>query len=196
MHSSEGGIGVEEAICRRVCTLGFKNRGGKRRGDLLVMNTVKKRYGISHALIETCFIDDTDDMALYRKTKPYVARVIAAGIAEGFGVKYEDTGIQTGTVAQEDNNKMTNAEIQQITKKAAQDVVQATFTSIYNKANPLYTSLGQVPDYWQQEVSEMIQCDAIKGDGTHETSIRYDALQAAVIAFRATVEINRPARKL
>ncbi len=81
VHTSENGISVEEAICKHVCGLGFKNRGMKRRNGLLVMNTVKKHYGISHALIETCFIDDMDDVKLYRRLKPQVAQAIAAGIA-------------------------------------------------------------------------------------------------------------------
>jgi len=185
VHNSESGIGVEEAICKRIAALGFKNRGVKRRGDLLVMNTVK-RNGISHALVETCFIDDMDDVKLYRSVKAKVAKAIAAGIAEGFGLKYTDTTSESKPVdkAKEDTG-LTNAEIQKIAQKAAQDAVQASFQNIYNNANPLYTNLGQVPDYWRQEVSEMIQCGAIKGDGTHEIIIRHDALQAVVIAFRA-----------
>ncbi len=192
VHTSENGIGVEDAVCRRIAALGFRNRGVKRRSDLLVMNTVKKKYGISHALLETCFIDDLDDMKLYRSLKGKVAKAVAAGIAEGFGLTYTDT------TQKEENKTMTEAEIRKLVtetvrgmdvsttaKNAAQDVVQSTFTRIYDNANPMYTSLGQVPDYWRQEVEEMIQCGAIKGDGTHEISIRREALQAAVIAFRA-----------
>jgi len=195
VHSSENGIGVEEAICKRIAALGFKNRGVKRRSDLLVMNTVKKKYGISHALLETCFIDDLDDMKLYRSVKGKVAKAVAAGIAEGFGLTYTDTAAEQ---PKEENKTMTEAEIRKLVtetvagmdvtataKKAAQDVVQSTFTHIYDNANPLYTSIEQVPDYWKPEVQEMIQCGAIKGDGTHEINIRHDALQAVVIAFRA-----------
>ncbi len=186
VHSSENGIGVEEAVCRRIAALGFTNRGVKRRNNLLVMNTVK-RNGISHALLETCFIDDLDDMKLYRSVKGKVAKAVAAGIAEGFGLTYKDTVAEPQKVQPEANDSITAAEVQALAKKAAQDVVQATFQSIYNNANPLYTSLGQVPDYWRPEVREMIECGAIQGDGTHEISIRRDALQAAVIAFRAAV---------
>jgi len=205
VHSSENGVGVEEAVCRRITALGFTNRGVKRRSDLLVMNTVKKKYGISHALLETCFIDDLDDMKLYRSVKGKVAKAIAAGIAEGFGLTYTDTATEP---QEEEDKTMTEAAIRKLVtetvagmnvtatatnaaKKAAQDVVQDTFQGIYNNANPLYTSVEQVPDYWKPEVQEMIQCGAIKGDGTHEISIRHDALQAAVIAFRAAIEIHK-----
>ncbi len=191
VHTSENGIGVEEAVCKRIAALGFTNRGVKRRSDLLVMNTVK-RSGISHALLETCFIDDLDDMRLYRSVKGKVAKAVAEGIAEGFGLAYTDT------TPKEDDKTMTEAEVKKLViqtvadmdvpttaKSAAQDALNKSFNGLYDIANPLYTSLGQVPDYWRQEVREMIQCGAIKGDGKHEISIRREPLQAAIIAFRA-----------
>ena len=84
VHTAEKGITVEQAICRRIAALGFQNRGVKRRSDLLVMNTVHRK-GISHALIETCFVDDADDMKLYKAKFYDIARAIADGVAEGFG---------------------------------------------------------------------------------------------------------------
>ena len=84
VHTAEKGITVEQAICRRIAALGFQNRGVKRRSDLLVMNTVHRK-GISHALIETCFVDDADDIKLYKAKFYDIARAIADGVAEGFG---------------------------------------------------------------------------------------------------------------
>lgn len=84
VHTSEGGVTVEEAILRRVCALGFKNRGVKRSSGLAVLKHVKAR-GVSHALIETCFIDDKDDMQLYGAKFAQIAQAIADGVAEGFG---------------------------------------------------------------------------------------------------------------
>ena len=94
VHTAEKGVTVEQAICRRIAALGFKNRGVKRRSDLLVMNTVH-RAGISHALVETCFIDDADDMKLYKAKFYEIARAIADGVAEGFGktVQKEETEV-------------------------------------------------------------------------------------------------------
>lgn len=94
VHTDEKGITVEQAICRRIAALGFQSRGVKRRDNLRVMNTVH-RAGISHALIETCFVDDADDMKLYKAKFDEIARAIADGVAEGFGktVKKEDTEV-------------------------------------------------------------------------------------------------------
>ena len=89
VHTAECGVSVEQAICRRISALGFKNRGVKRRDNLQVMNTVH-RAGISHALVETCFIDDADDMKLYKEKFYDIARAIADGVAEGFGKTVEE----------------------------------------------------------------------------------------------------------
>lgn len=106
VHTGETGITVEQAICRRIAALGFTSRGVKRRGDLLVMNTVHRK-GISHALIETCFVDDADDMKLY-KTKFYdIAHAIADGVAEGFGKtvqKEDDEVVEKKTVCIDGKN--------------------------------------------------------------------------------------------
>ena len=84
VHTNEAGVTVEEAVLRRVCALGFKNRGVKRSSGLAVLKHVFKR-GVSHALIETCFIDDKDDMQLYGAKFAQIAQAIADGVAEGFG---------------------------------------------------------------------------------------------------------------
>lgn len=89
VHPSEVGVTVEQEVLSRICALGFTNRGIKPRGDLGVMGYYAAN-GISHALIETCFIDDADDMALYEENFDKVCKAIADGIAVGFGF-YEDT---------------------------------------------------------------------------------------------------------
>ena len=106
MHTGETGITVEQAICRRIAALGFTSRGVKRRGDLLVMNTVHRK-GISHALIETCFVDDADDMKLYKAKFYAIAHAIADGVAEGLGKtvqKEDDEVTQKKTVSIDGKN--------------------------------------------------------------------------------------------
>ncbi|MBR2365899.1 MAG: N-acetylmuramoyl-L-alanine amidase [Oscillospiraceae bacterium] len=82
--NAERSIGVELQICRKLAALGLTNRGVKRK-DFDVIKTAKK-VGVSAALVEVCFLDDPDDMAVYLKDKRAVARAIADGIAEGFGL--------------------------------------------------------------------------------------------------------------
>jgi N-acetylmuramoyl-L-alanine amidase len=84
VHPLENGVGVENAILNNIVALGFTNRGIKRRSNLQNMNICKGKQGVSYALIETCFIDDIDDMLLYQSKKEDVINGIANGIIEGF----------------------------------------------------------------------------------------------------------------
>ena len=84
VHSLEKGISVEESILNNIEKIGFRNRGVKRKTNLLNMNTCKKKQGVSYALIEVCFIDDLDDMTLYQAKKDEVVNAIAQGIIKGF----------------------------------------------------------------------------------------------------------------
>lgn len=87
VHTSEKGVNVENLILQKICSLGFRNRGVKPRNDLIVMNTCKGQQKVSYALLEVCFIDDIDDMALYQAKKNDVIKAIVDGITEGFGLK-------------------------------------------------------------------------------------------------------------
>lgn len=91
VHPTEKGTSVEENILKNISELVFKNRGIKTRSDLLNMNTCKGSQCVSYALLETCFIDDKDDMVLYAKTKGKIADAITSGIAKGFGLKEKES---------------------------------------------------------------------------------------------------------
>lgn len=82
--SSENAVTVEQSIVDKVSACGLRNRGVKV-ADFLVIRTVKNK-GISSALIETCFIDDRDDMNVYVAKKNEIAQAITNGIVEGFGL--------------------------------------------------------------------------------------------------------------
>lgn len=84
------GITVEQGIVDNIASYGFKKRGTNgitRRSDLANMNTCY-RLGVDYALLETCFYDSPDDMALYEKRKSGVAQGIVAAIIERFGLEY------------------------------------------------------------------------------------------------------------
>ena len=162
VHTNEQGVGVEQAILRRVCALGFTNRGIKRSSGLAVLKHVFKR-GVSHALVETCFIDDKDDMELYGAKFDAIAKAIADGVAEGFGKTVQD---------EEDDT-----------------VTQAEFEAMYDKINPLYKTISDVPDYWKQKVREMLDSGAINGgtaDNPDDINMRHEALQAAIVCLLYT----------
>lgn len=87
---SEGIVSVEEAIVKNIAGLGFANRGVKRKNFSVIL--AAKNQGVSSALLETCFIDDADDMEKYDVTQ--VAEAIAEGIAYGF--KLQEVKVMAG----------------------------------------------------------------------------------------------------
>lgn len=91
--TSENGVSVEENILSNIVSLGFKNRGVKRKNWALI-NHIKKQ-GVSAALLEVCFIDDKDDMKLYTVHVDDVAAAIANGISTGFGLTEKTSRITT-----------------------------------------------------------------------------------------------------
>lgn len=92
----ENGITVEQAIMRGIGKY-FPLRDndnvfdGVKRTNFLVINTLKNN-GVSGALLETCFIDDADDMETYQKNKNAIADAIVNGIVSEFGLKASDGG--------------------------------------------------------------------------------------------------------
>ena len=87
--TSEKTHGVETEIVKGISSIGFKNRGVKRK-NWSVINRAKSQ-GVSSALLEVCFIDDADDMWLYQKKKTEVIKAIANGIIKGFGLEAKTT---------------------------------------------------------------------------------------------------------
>jgi N-acetylmuramoyl-L-alanine amidase len=67
---------VAKKICSNIKALGFANRGVKIRKDLYFLNKTTKPA----ILVEVCFVDDEDDVKLYKKTKNQIAAAIADAI--------------------------------------------------------------------------------------------------------------------
>ena len=99
--SSESGITVEQAIMKNMSKF-FTLRDndsifdGVKRTNFAVIQTCKN-YGVSGALLETCFIDNADDIAVYQSNKDAIADAIVDGIVEGFGLKASSSGSSTST---------------------------------------------------------------------------------------------------
>lgn len=155
IHTNEKGDSVEQAILRRVCALGFTNRGVKRSSGLAVLKHVYKR-GISHALIETCFIDDKDDMQLYAAKFNEIAKAIADGVAEGFGKEVDD---------------MTEGEVKQIVT----DMQQAE----------IYDTVEECPAWARDTVQKLINKGFLQGDEDGKLDMSYDFMRTLVVCDRA-----------
>lgn len=181
VHTGETGITVEQAICRRIAALGFTSRGVKRRGDLLVMNTVHRK-GISHALIETCFVDDADDMKLYKAKFYAITHAIADGVAEGFGktVQKEDDEVTQKKTVSIDGKNYTCDVIEKAGYNYVQlaDLAQAGYGVTYD-------TKAKVPGI----VAPQTRADVPNEDS--EVQVAVKALQAACGLEESTMEYLR-----
>lgn len=157
VHVNEKGIGVEQAILKRLAALGFTNRGVKRSSGLAVLKHVYKR-GISHALIETCFIDDKDDMELHKAKFNEIAKAIADGVAEGFGKEVDD---------------MTEAQVKQIVS----DMQQAE----------IYDTVEECPAWARDTVQKLVNKGYLEGNADGDLDMSYDFMRMLVINDRAGV---------
>lgn len=87
--TAEKTVGVENRVLKAIAAFGLKNRGVKRKNYTVIARA--KAAGVSSALLETCFIDDKDDMQIYANKKAKIAEAIAIAIAEQFGLKKKAT---------------------------------------------------------------------------------------------------------
>ena len=109
IDQSETGHSVEDTILAKLYDIGsvkawdgvvVTQRQESYKNGLMVQNRVRAQ-GVSHAVLETCFISDGDDMAWYHAKKQLIATKIIEGIIDGFGLnadeenpyKYVGTGI-------------------------------------------------------------------------------------------------------
>ena len=93
--TGEKSTSVEEKILKNICSFGLKNRGVKRKNFALIKKVADQ--GVSSALLETCFIDDKDDMRLYIENRAEIIRSVAGAIAEGFKLKRKDENMFADT---------------------------------------------------------------------------------------------------
>ena len=88
----EAHITVEEKILSKISQY-FNNRGVKRKNFNVIARA--KKSGVSSALLETCFIDNANNVNTYKSNVNGICQAICDGIAEGFGLKNNGTTNQT-----------------------------------------------------------------------------------------------------
>ncbi len=94
---SESGHSVEDAILQGLYDIGSRQAWDgvvitqrQYTNGLMVQNAIR-RQGVSHAVLETCFISDADDMKWYQGHKDLIATKVVEGIIKGFGLAPKDS---------------------------------------------------------------------------------------------------------
>ncbi|MCD7745139.1 MAG: N-acetylmuramoyl-L-alanine amidase [Lachnospiraceae bacterium] len=85
VHKSKSDTSIDKAILQAVKSTGISSHSGLcRRSDLFNMNRCNAN-NVSYGLLETCFIDDKDDMTFYNKNKKAIAQAVADALLDSFG---------------------------------------------------------------------------------------------------------------
>lgn len=84
---------AEKNMLSCLSALGLVNRGVKSH-NWTVINRAKTK-GADSCLLEVCFIDDADDMAIYTKNKDNVSKAIALGVVKTYSLKKKSTSNTT-----------------------------------------------------------------------------------------------------
>ena len=96
IDKSETGHSVEDAILNNLYSIGSRQawdgvvvtqRQESYKNGLMVQSKVRAQ-GVSHAVLETCFVTDQDDMDWYLVNTSKIAQAVIAGIQQGFGLNY------------------------------------------------------------------------------------------------------------
>ena len=129
--SSETGKSVETTIVNKLSNF-YKNRGVKVY-DYYVIKTIKNKLNISCALLEVCFIDSANDMAIYASHKDTLAKLVSDGIVEGFGLDQTATNTTqpTETPTISDTTNTTNTATVASNGDSTIKSIQSTLNSRY-----------------------------------------------------------------
>lgn len=202
VHPNESGTSVEKAILENICALGFKNRGIKVRSNLQNMNICKGRQGVSYALLETCFIDDADDVKLYQREKDAVITAIANGIITGFGLGSPSSAANalndiSGHYAEKHINKLFACGVVNgygdMTFRPDNSITRAEFsTMIVNALEKvcgynlnLSVAFSDISGHWaEMQIQKLVACGIVNGftDGTFKPDNLITRGQAAMMA--------------
>ena len=152
--TAEPSTAVEQAMVAAIAAVGLTNRGVKR-NNWAVINQARKA-GTSSALLEICFIDDPDDMAVYAAKQSDIVEAIAMSIIDGFGLQRPEP---------EQEETMTGKEI-------------------YDALNA-YTATLPVPDWAKTELEEAKAAGITDGTNPMQLIPKYQAAIMALRAKKA-----------
>lgn len=86
LYKPSGTKALASKVSAAIASCGFYDRGAKKRTDLANMNLCA-RLGVPYILIETCFIDNSEDMSLYGKQIYSVWDKVAAAVCSYYGIE-------------------------------------------------------------------------------------------------------------
>lgn len=96
---------------------------------------------------------------------------------------YKDYPSLTGETKKEES-ELTKAEMEKIANAAVSKGI-ANLEKRLAQENPTYNTLGEVPDYWREEIRQLMESGVIAGTGGGKLGLTKSECKAAVIVKRA-----------
>lgn len=128
-----------QAVVDRIAALGFRNRGVKENPNLYVLRHTKS----SAMLIESCFVDDPDDVALYNADR--MADAIVAGIT-GLEAEATEDAAKLAAMSKAEFvewiGQLASADMQSSGILASVTAAQAVLESAYGKSELALNALN------------------------------------------------------
>lgn len=174
-------------VCARLEKIGFKNRGVKVRTNLAYLKGVKA----GAMLVETCFVDDADDVKLFQENVDKIALAIAESIVgEKITVK-KNTTSTTSTTANKTNT--TNATA--TTKKKNSTEIKKDNIKKYQKwLNDNFKSGLTVDGIWGTNTKKAsIKAWQKTTNSTYKTKLVVDGIFGAnsyAVASKVVLKLN------
>lgn len=178
--SAEEEYTVETAILENVCSMGFRNRGVKRK-DFSVIATCKN-YGVSSALLESCFIDDQDDVDLLVPNVGKLAQKVVDGIAEGFGLK-ASSGSNTSTSTSKPSGGGSSSSGKKTISQVAKEVINGEWGNGDARKKKLEAA-GYDYAAVQAEVNKQLGVSTSTGSGNTSSKKKTVTLPASASSWR------------
>ena len=134
--TAEPSTAVEQAMVAAIAAVGLTNRGVKR-NNWAVINQARKA-GTSSALLEICFIDDPDDMAIYAANQSAIVEAIAMSIIDGFGLQRPELEQEETMTGKEIYDKLTEyTETLEVPAWAKEELEKAKVAGITDGSAPM-----------------------------------------------------------
>lgn len=91
----QGDTELASALCSGISGCGLKNRGVKKKNWSVIYTA--HLAGVKAALLEVCFLDDTDDMALYTARFNAIVQSMAEAVIDTYHLKKEEEAVTYDT---------------------------------------------------------------------------------------------------
>ena len=174
-------------VCARLEKIGFKNRGVKVRTNLAYLKGVKA----GAMLVETCFVDDADDVKLFQENIDEVALAIAESIVgEKITVK-KNTSTTTSTTTNKANTTNTTATTK---KKTSAEIKKDNIKKYQKWLNDNFKAGLKVDGLWGTNTKKAsIKAWQKTMNSTYKTKLLVDGVfgvKSYSVASKATLKLN------